>query len=149
MLVGPADFAAAVRADEHGPVPHARQTRPPGARRTARDREVHSAGPEHLPPHRGVRPRRIHVAENGPAHRDAVRPDSWVHDPERTRRLAEHFAVGARAVRKEAPLAGCFAWSLLDGFEWAYGNDKRFGPVHVDHATRRRTSSAVGGATRS
>ena len=40
------------------------------------------------------------------------------------------------------PLAGYFAWSLLDNFEWAYGYDKRFGLVHVDYATQRRTIKA-------
>ena len=42
------------------------------------------------------------------------------------------------------PLAGYFAWSLLDNFEWAYGYDKRFGLVHVDYATQRRTVKASG-----
>ena len=30
-------------------------------------------------------------------------------------------------------------WSLLDNFEWASGYEKRFGIVHVDYATQRRT----------
>ena len=34
---------------------------------------------------------------------------------------------------------GYFAWSLLDNFEWAYGYGQRFGIVHVDYATQRRT----------
>ena len=36
-------------------------------------------------------------------------------------------------------MGGMFAWSLLDNFEWAYGYDKRFGIVHVDYETQRRT----------
>lgn len=43
-----------------------------------------------------------------------------------------------------APLAGYYAWSLLDNFEWAYGYDKRFGLVHVDYATQRRTVKSSG-----
>ena len=43
-----------------------------------------------------------------------------------------------------APLAGYFAWSLLDNFEWAYGYAKRFGLVHVDYETQRRTIKASG-----
>ena len=34
---------------------------------------------------------------------------------------------------------GYFVWSLLDNFEWAHGYSKRFGIVHVDYATGRRT----------
>jgi beta-glucosidase len=34
---------------------------------------------------------------------------------------------------------GYFVWSLLDNFEWAEGYRKRFGIVHVDYATQRRT----------
>ncbi len=36
-------------------------------------------------------------------------------------------------------LRGYFVWSLLDNFEWNHGTSKRFGIVHVDFATQRRT----------
>jgi len=34
---------------------------------------------------------------------------------------------------------GYFVWSLLDNLEWAHGYSKRFGIVHVDFASQRRT----------
>ena len=37
------------------------------------------------------------------------------------------------------PLKGYVVWSLLDNFEWDSGYRERFGLVHVDYATQRRT----------
>ena len=39
-------------------------------------------------------------------------------------------------------LRGFFVWSLLDNFEWAEGYAHRFGIVHVDFETLRRTPKA-------
>ncbi len=36
-------------------------------------------------------------------------------------------------------MRGYYAWSLLDNLEWAHGYSKRFGLIHVDYATQRRT----------
>ena len=37
-----------------------------------------------------------------------------------------------------------YAWSLLDNFEWEHGYSKRFGIVHVDYKTQRRTPKRSG-----
>jgi len=34
---------------------------------------------------------------------------------------------------------GYMAWSLFDNFEWSLGYSRRFGIVHVDFETQRRT----------
>ncbi|TKA10480.1 GH1 family beta-glucosidase [Actinacidiphila oryziradicis] len=129
-----------------GGVPYTRQVPTPGAHLTAMGWEVHADGLEQLlvrlTEEYGAR--RLIVTENGSAYRDTVGPDGQVHDPERSAYLEEHLAACARAVRRGAPLAGYFAWSLLDNFEWAYGYDKRFGLVHVDYPTQKRTVKGSG-----
>jgi beta-glucosidase len=37
------------------------------------------------------------------------------------------------------PLTGFHVWSLLDNYEWSLGYGRRFGLVHVDFDTLRRT----------
>jgi beta-glucosidase len=80
----------------------------------------------------------LYVKENGGAFRDRL-VDGQVHDLDRTAYLAAHIAAVGDAMRQGVPMAGYMVWSLLDNFEWASGYDKRFGIVHVDYATQRRT----------
>ncbi len=46
------------------------------------------------------------------------------------------------AVANGADVRGYFVWSLLDNFEWGAGYANRFGLIHVDFATQRRTPKA-------
>jgi beta-glucosidase len=78
------------------------------------------------------------ITENGAAFVDELR-NRRVADAERTRYIAQHVAAVAEALRQGVPVAGYMVWSLLDNFEWASGYAKRFGIVHVDFATQRRT----------
>ncbi len=88
-------------------------------------------------------PSRIYVTENGLGLAgEAPAPDGHVEDTERVRYLAGHLEAVAEAIVRGAPLLGYFAWSLLDNFEWAEGFAKRFGLVHVDYPTQRRTPKA-------
>lgn len=139
-------FPATVTDDPQGPVPYAREVRLPDVPRTGMDWQIDAGGLEalllRLTDDYGVR--KLYVTENGSAFPDAVSPDGEVHDPDRARYLEQHVGACARAVRKGAPLAGYYAWSLLDNFEWAYGYDKRFGLVHVDYATQARTVKTSG-----
>ena len=88
--------------------------------------------------HRDYRVPPLFVKENGAAFKDLL-VDGQVHDAERTDYIQRHIAAVADALSEGVPMAGYMVWSLLDNFEWASGYDKRFGIVHVDYATLRRT----------
>ncbi|MFK4264150.1 GH1 family beta-glucosidase [Streptomyces milbemycinicus] len=128
------------------PAPHAHTLRRPDVPRTGMDWEIDPTGIEtlllRLTDEYGAR--KLYVTENGSSYPDVIRPDGTVDDPERQEYLIQHLAACASAARKGAPLAGYFAWSLLDNFEWAYGYDKRFGLVHVDYRTQARTIKGTG-----
>jgi beta-glucosidase len=83
------------------------------------------------------------VTENGAAFCDppTVRGDR-LDDPLRVAYLRDHLRAAHAALELGVDLRGYFAWSLLDNFEWAHGCSKRFGLVHVDYATQRRTPKA-------
>jgi beta-glucosidase len=79
------------------------------------------------------------VTENGAAFVDTVEPDGRVRDDDRVRYFAEHLRAVHAAIEGGANVRGYLAWSLLDNFEWAKGFSQRFGLIHVDFATQRRT----------
>jgi beta-glucosidase len=127
--------------DPAGGPPYAKETAPAGAPETMLHWEVRPDGLERVLVRLAEEyaPRRVYVTENGSAWADTVAPDGQVHDAERARYLEEHLAACGRAARRGVPLAGYFAWSLLDNFEWDYGYDARFGLVYVDYSTQRRS----------
>jgi len=133
------------------PFPAAQQVHwhPQGLPVTAQGWDVQPAGLTELllRVHRdytGERGVRVAVTENGAAYTDAVEADGSVRDVERARFFDAHLAAVLDAIDAGAPVAGYFAWSLLDNFEWAWGYDKRFGIVHVDYETLERTVKLSG-----
>jgi beta-glucosidase len=83
------------------------------------------------------------VTENGAAFPDpAQAPAGGVEDPLRVAYLREHLRALRRAIAAGCDVRGYFVWSLLDNLEWAHGFSKRFGIVHVDFASQRRTPKA-------
>ena len=83
----------------------------------------------------------LYVTENGMASDDIV-TGGECGDGARIGYLNSHLAAVRGAVSAGVPVKGYFAWSLLDNYEWAYGYAKRFGIVHVDYATQKRTPKA-------
>ncbi|HEX3784304.1 MAG TPA: GH1 family beta-glucosidase [Pseudonocardiaceae bacterium] len=132
--------------DPQGPIPHARQVEIPGVPRTHMGWEVNPDGLEKvlLRVTKEYQPSKIYITENGSAYVDTVTADGAVDDQERAAYLQSHLAAVDRAAGNGAPMAGYFAWSLFDNFEWAYGYDKRFGLIHVDYETQARTIKTSG-----
>jgi beta-glucosidase len=81
----------------------------------------------------------VYITENGCACNDEVENDGRVHDRERIEYLKQHFSVISDLVKKGLPIKGYYMWSLLDNFEWLWGYTKRFGIVHIDYFTQKRT----------
>jgi beta-glucosidase len=79
------------------------------------------------------------ITENGMSGRDWVSLDGCVHDPARIDFLSRYLAYVGRACAEELPVQGYFQWSILDNFEWSFGYKERFGLIHVDYTTGRRT----------
>jgi beta-glucosidase len=86
----------------------------------------------------------IAITENGAAYDDRPAENGIVEDPDRVAFLQGHLDAVGRAIADGVDVRRYFAWSLLDNFEWANGYDKRFGIVHVDYATQRRTLKRSG-----
>ncbi len=81
----------------------------------------------------------IYITENGAAFIDEIAPDGEVHDERRLDYLKNHIIQIRLAMQDGVDVRGYFAWSLMDNFEWAHGYTKRFGLVHVDYETQKRT----------
>jgi beta-glucosidase len=81
----------------------------------------------------------IAITENGAAYEDPPATNGRVDDPQRTAYLEGHLAALRRAAAEGVTVESYFVWSLLDNFEWEWGYDQRFGIVHVDFETQRRT----------
>jgi beta-glucosidase len=82
----------------------------------------------------------LYITENGAAFYDPPRTvDGVIEDPLRVAYYRDHLRAAHDAIRQGVDLRGYFAWSLLDNYEWSLGYTKRFGIVHVDFETQRRT----------
>jgi beta-glucosidase len=88
--------------------------------------------------HLEYRPAKIFITENGAAYGDAPDAKKRVADTKRVRFLRDHLLQIRHAMAEGVPVAGYFAWSLMDNFEWDHGYTQRFGITWVDYATQER-----------
>jgi beta-glucosidase len=125
-------FRQIVRADP-GNYLGAAQVQPEGVATTDMGWEIHPDGlrealrrarDEYAPP-------LLAVTENGMALQG-------IEDDARVDYLRDHIAAA------DGIADAYFVWSLLDNFEWAWGYAMRFGIVHVDYETQRRTIKRSG-----
>jgi beta-glucosidase len=93
--------------------------------------------PRHV--HKIWNAKEIFISENGCGSADAPAPDGIVYDSDRIMFLRSYLEMLQRATAEGVPVRGYFLWSLFDNFEWADGYGTRFGLVHVDYATQKRT----------
>ena len=133
---------AVTAADPTVPVERAIRVRQPGAIYTETGWEVHPRALTDLL--LGFRDRYgktpIYITENGAAFYDPPSAIAGeVDDPLRVHYLREHIDAVGQALAQGVDVRGYFAWSLLDNLEWSHGFTKRFGIVHVDFATLKRT----------
>jgi beta-glucosidase len=81
----------------------------------------------------------IVITENGLSCRDWVSVDGAVHDPGRIDFMTRYLRELGRAIDAGVRVDGYFHWSIMDNFEWAEGYKERFGLIHVDYQTQKRT----------
>jgi beta-glucosidase len=81
----------------------------------------------------------IYFTENGSGWFDSDPAGGEVNDLHRLELARLCLGEVRRAIADGAPIRGYFHWSFLDNFEWASGYTERFGLVHVDYKTQRRT----------
>jgi len=84
----------------------------------------------------------VYITENGCSVRDEVAADGTVDDQPRISYLDGHLRALHAAMTAGVDVRGYFIWSLMDNFEWSEGFHQRFGLVHVDFETQRRTPKA-------
>lgn len=80
----------------------------------------------------------VYITENGMAVADQI-VDGKINDQARINYVQWHLEAVQAAIAGGVNVQGYFYWSLLDNFEWNSGYEKRFGLVHVDYATQKRT----------
>jgi beta-glucosidase len=85
------------------------------------------------------RPLKIVITENGAACNDRVNTEGKVPDPNRIDYIARYLIQVNRAMNEGIPVKGYYVWCFCDNFEWNFGLSRRFGIIHVDFNTQKRT----------
>jgi beta-glucosidase len=87
--------------------------------------------------------KKIIITENGAAFKDKV-VKSGIADTERLNFLQQYLNQVFKAKKEGLNVHGYFVWTFTDNFEWAEGYFPRFGLVHIDFNTLKRTIKESG-----
>jgi len=138
--------AQTVAFDLEGSLLKARQEQlsAPGWGRTEMDWGIYPGGLTYVLKdiHERYQPAQIYVTENGCALPELPNESGAINDWARIDYLRAHLHAIHTAIQSGVNVRGYYVWSLMDNFEWAWGYRPRFGLVHVDFDTQKRTPKA-------
>ena len=86
---------------------------------------------------------KIMITENGAAFPDEFQ-EGEIYDKQRIHYINSYLEQVLRSKSNSSKICGYFIWSLTDNFEWAEGFQKRFGLIHIDYETKKRTIKRSG-----
>ncbi|MDE7463410.1 MAG: family 1 glycosylhydrolase, partial [Clostridiales bacterium] len=86
----------------------------------------------------------LYITENGISLNDIVTLDGTVEDYDRIDYMKRYLAKLSQAISEGLDCRGYYYWSLMDNMEWAAGYKPRFGLIHVDYSTQKRTIKRSG-----
>lgn len=81
----------------------------------------------------------LYITENGVALSEWPDEKGQIADSSRIQYIKNHLRSVEKAINYGVPVKGYFYWSLMDNFEWSYGNSKRFGLIRINYDTLERT----------
>lgn len=87
--------------------------------------------------------KKIIITENGAAFKDHMSKGEIL-DEDRRHFLQSYLGQVLKAKQEGLNIHGYFVWTFTDNFEWAEGYFPRFGLVHVNFKTLKRTIKASG-----
>lgn len=82
----------------------------------------------------------IYITENGTySTNETIEADGHIHDEHRIKYVQGFLEWIHKAISEGVDIRGYYLWTLYDNFEWSAGYTYRFGIVHNDFNTQKRT----------
>lgn len=81
----------------------------------------------------------IYVTENGTYNCGEAMIDGEIHDADRIRYVEGFLSWIEKAIEEGEDIRGYYLWSLMDNMEWCAGRTLKYGIIHTDFETGKRT----------